>query len=119
MVKYHCKLSDGSSITGRTDGDWLKTKEYLLESKKQIVALSISNAHGGGNIDPNCDGYFIGNKSIATMPSGISVDLVGIGYWRKHDNTVRIKWYNAQTMELMHTEARTPEEAGLSLIRNP
>jgi hypothetical protein len=44
--------------------------------------------------------------------------MVGIGYWRKHESVVRIKWYNADNMELIKTEAQPVNEIKQALIKN-
>jgi hypothetical protein len=119
MPQWTVKLSDGSDITdSTTNSSWRKLAENLVATGRKIVSLTIHNDYGSGRIDDNKDGYFISNK-LVTRLAGPNIELVGIGYYRKSDNMARIKWYNCSTMDLVTTEARPPEECGLSLIINP
>lgn len=124
MVKWNAIVQ--SELLGRNeeyegqidDGSWLKFPEVLRKGDMKIISLQLLGDSGGGKIDSNADGYFIGNKVIALMPSTVQIELVGIGYWKKHESVARIKWYNKHTMELMYTEARNLNECGFCLIKN-
>lgn len=119
MVRWTAKLSNGEDRMGYTDnGSWKTLKPYLDKNNLKILELEISNKSGVGRIDKNCDGYFIGNKIIAVLNQPGQETFVGIGYWRKNEDVVRIKWYDAETMELKNTEARKLEETGISLVKN-
>jgi hypothetical protein len=115
MTKWFAVLSDGNAFEGGVDdGSWRKLK--LTIDGRRIERLHIFNDQAAGRIDDNKDGYFIGNKIIGGLGQSITIHLCGIGYYQKHDNIVRIKWYDKQTMELQQTEARPAEECGFSLI---
>lgn len=108
-------LNDGHGIEGGIDdGSWRKLKVTL--GSRRIERLHIFNDQNTGKIDDNKDGYFIGNKIITGLAQPTSLHLCGIGYYQKHDDTVRIKWYKKDTMELVETEARPSGECGFSLI---
>lgn len=115
MATWFAVLSDGNAFEGGTeDGSWRKLKITIGDRK--IQRLHIFNDQGEGHIDDNKDGYFIGNKVITGLGQPVTINLVGIGYYQKHDDTVRIKWYDKNTMELKQTEARSPQKCGFSLI---
>jgi hypothetical protein len=117
MVRWEATLDDGTKESGETcGGSWQNLSANL--NKRKIVALNIGNEYGVSDIDNNADGYFIGNKLFAIMPDNFQMDFVGIGYWRKNDNAVRIKWHNPITMELLTTEAKNISECNLTLIKN-
>lgn len=119
MVKYTLKLDNKDVLTGQTDdGSWGKLQEYLNQTNRKIVSLKIDNEFGSGFIDNDCDGYFIGNKSIAVMGAG-GVDMVGIGYWKKNDPNVHILWYDKSFMNLITSEARSVESCGFFFVKNP
>jgi hypothetical protein len=110
--------SYGYMYTGLVDDrSWASVKDKFNQ-EEYIVSLRLDGDQGSATIDDNKDGYFLGNKMIASMQGGFQVNLVGIGYWTKNEETARIKWYNSDTMQLMFTEARPTEECGFFLIRN-
>ncbi len=104
-VYWHATLSDGQKISGTTeDGSWTILKANLANRK--ITSLYIDSQIGTGKIDDNRDGYFISNRVVTAVGGSSSIYLVGIGYWRKDDEFVRIKWYRRDNMQLATTEAR-------------
>lgn len=120
MVKWIAKLSNNEEESGAvTDGSWKLIKQTIHQSNDlQITELSIANDIGSGTIDKNCDGYFIGNKSIALLGSSGKIELVGIGYWKKNEDVVRVKWYHKDSMRLFMTEAKPLKDCDLFLIKN-
>jgi hypothetical protein len=120
LVNWNATLSNGLKICGATDdGTWITLRERLKNESIRITEFSIGNQHGVGKIDSNADGYFLGNKTIAILPSTLNINLVAIGYWKNYDDKVRIKWYDVNTMNLVFTEARPLNECGEFLIKNP
>lgn len=116
MVKWTATVITGMTYSGDTeDGSW---RTFSNDVKDQIISLRIDNAMAGATIDDNKDGYLIANKVIAAIQGGMQAKLVGIGYWDKPADVVRIKWYLASSMELQFTEARPTELCGLFLIKN-
>ncbi len=101
------------------DGSWRELKDTVATYGGKIVGITLDNeGKGSATIDSNKDGYFLGNKVVAAINGGQQVELVGIGYWDKNQDTARIKWYNVETMELVFTEARSTKECGFFLIKN-
>jgi hypothetical protein len=120
MVNWIATLSNDELLSGSNeDGSWKNVANYLKDNNLKIKYFRIENQQGTGVIDSNCDGYFLGNKVISTFPFGNSIDLIGIGYWRRNDNCVRILWYSAQSMQLISTEPRELEDCGFFLVKNP
>jgi hypothetical protein len=119
MVKWTA-LTVSDTFEGYTDdGSWRELGKRLGDEwHHTIVSLSLSGANAGATIDSNADGYYIGNKVIAIFPFTQQIDLCGIGYWKKHENVVRIKWYRKDTMELVFTEAKPTNECEGFLIKN-
>lgn len=118
-VIWKAFLSNGDTVEGKTDdGSWNNVRYKLLNDGTKIKSLEIHNNIGSGRIDDNCDGYLIGNKAVAIMPSDTNIVLVGIGYWKQNESVARIKWYRADSMELVFTEARPINECGFFLIKN-
>jgi hypothetical protein len=119
MVRWNITFNDGTNLTGMTDdGSWKLVPDFINRKNLKIVSMNIGNDFGIGRIDNNCDGYYLNNKIIAIMQSKQQVRMVGIGYWRKHESVVRIKWYNADNMELIKTEAQPVNEIKQALIKN-
>lgn len=123
MVKWTAVTADLSVHSGNTDDrSWYELSEvlgFMANTKSRIVSLRIDGPTGSATIDSDKDGYIIGNKVIASLQGGQQITLVGIGYWDKPADVGRIKWYNADTMELQFTEARPTEQCGFFLIQNP
>lgn len=118
-ISWNCKTSDGSILGGFTDdGSWRELKNAILTKKTKVISLNIRNKHGGATIDDNADGYFIANKMLAKMGGSVN-EYIGIGYWRSHEDVVRIKWYDSNTMELWANETRHLNECSQDcLIKN-
>ncbi len=121
MVKWKAKTFNGNMYAGFTDdGSW---KEFgclvkALNQGIEYISLELEGV-GAAVIDPGRDGYFISNRVIASLNSADQISLVGIGYWNRSQSTIRIKWYNAENMQLLRTEARPDENSEPSLIKNP
>lgn len=121
MVKWKVSLTNDKLVPTEglvNDGSWLKLSSSVSDGSCSILSMQLLGDHAGASIDSGCDGYFLGNKIIAMMPSSNQVELVGIGYWRREEPVARIKWYNSNTMELVFTEARPIIQCGFFLIQN-
>ncbi len=118
-VKWNVLFADGSTMSGRTDdGSWRNVRSYVNGSKSPIVALSLNNSVGSASIDPNANGYFLGNKLISMLGQG-HIEMVGIGYWKETEGIARILWCDPVTLQPSTTEARPTDECGFFLIKNP
>lgn len=119
VITWEATLSDGRSISGPVEnGSWKLVQAKLDAENVRLVSLKLLGA-GIGSIDSNCDGYFIGQRIMAQAFSGSIREMVGIGYWKKNSNVVRIKWYNRSNLDLMTVEAKPVSECGRMLVKNP
>ena len=119
MITWNAKLSNGHAMSGLVDdGSWKTVQAKLDTEHIRIVSLKLLGA-GTGAIDDNCDGYFIGQKIMAQAFTGEFRDMVGVGYWKKHSNMVRIKWYNKNDFNLITSEAKPVSECGFLFVKNP
>src|SRR5688500_2236649 len=99
MVNWNVTFANGEKMSGRNDnGSWGHVTNYMKTSLSPNTSLSISNEIGSASIDPNADGYFMGNKIISMLGSG-QIHMVGIGYWKRHENVARIVWYDPDSLE--------------------
>jgi hypothetical protein len=120
MVKWEATLANGQVLSGISDdGSWRSVGSRVASAKSKLVGLVVSTKDGTGTIDANSDGYFLGNKIIASLPAFMEIKLIGIGYWKKYDDMVRIKWYDIDNMSLFETEARPIKDCGSALVKNP
>lgn len=121
MIEWVANTSDGSEHRGTTeDGSWRKLQrelEHLYEIQVESLMLHKEGA-ADARIDDEQAGYFIGNKVIAALGQSGQISLVGIGYIPWSKDVVRIKWYNANNMELVMVEARPIKDAESFLIKN-
>ena len=122
MVNWEAQTSKGYIFTGLVDdSSWIDFKNTLYARRDEVgkvKSLKIFGTLGAATIDNDKDGYFLGNKILTALQGGATLELVGIGYWSKSDNVVRVKWYKTSTMELAVTEGRPLETSEFFLIRN-
>jgi hypothetical protein len=119
MVTWHAILSNGQEKSGTNeDGSWLRLKADIDRYDDKIISVKLT---GNGEIstDKNRDGYFLGNKVIRQIAANSKeLHLVGLGYYSRSEDAVRIIWCKADTMETLETEVRSREKAGSFLIEN-
>lgn len=113
-------LSDGTSLSGTTeDGSWKQLENKLNSSGLFVKSIKVYNDYGAISTDDNADGYFLGLKVVAHMiPLAQQEDYIGLGYWKKSDNKVRILWYDKRTLECKYNEARDAKDCGFFLVKN-
>jgi len=118
-ISWNCTTLNNEILGGFTDdGSWIDLKNRIKNNNDKIVEINIRNINGGATIDRNADGYFIANKLIAKL-GGPTQEYIGLGYWKKHQNVVRIKWYDKTTMSLCFNEVRDLQECSENcLIKN-
>jgi hypothetical protein len=118
-IYWEAILNNGIINSGLVnDGSWRQLKTFVQKNGIKIQQFRLHSIIAESNVDQDADGYFLGNKVIASIESDKQFEMVGIGYWKKDDPMVRIIWHDSNTMDVVETEGRSVEDCGFLLLKN-
>lgn len=122
-ARWTALLSNGEQVIsddgrpGATASAWLRLGDYVRERGLKIKTVWFTFRNEPPvRLPDDCQGYFFCKRVGAFLRTETNFSFFMVGYLK--DGVVRVKRYKVPEMTFVSEESRTPEESGLSLIRN-